>query len=162
MIKLKRTLMAAALALPFMTSRLLADPEAVPELTSELGPSLLKLAGALVFILLVIYGSVWLMKRFSLGRLAGGGEMISIVDKRHLSPKQAIYLIKVGRTHLLVGSSEAGLSKIGDVTPEDVAPPSPGTPERSSESKFNRVLKQARTTFLPLLRSKEAGVEIDN
>ncbi len=140
----------------------LADEDAVPELTGDVWPALIKLVLALGLILVIIYGSVWLMKRFSLGKVVGNSELISVVDKRFLAPKQAVYLLKVGKQHLLVGSSEAGLTKIAALTSEDLEekPLPPGTAPASS--KFNRVLRQARNSFMPLLRNREASVEIES
>jgi flagellar biosynthetic protein FliO len=140
---------------------LLADEDAVPELSSEIWPSLIKLVGALALILVIIYGSVWLLKRFSLGKTPGGGELISIVDRRFLAPKQALYLIKVGGKHVLVGSSEAGLTAITTVGEEDLAAKPSAAGNAPAESTFNRVLKQARQTFMPMLRVKEAGAKVE-
>lgn len=142
--------------------KVLADEDAAPELSGDVWPALIKLVLALGLILVIIYGSVWLMKRFSLGKMVGNSELISVVDKRFLAPKQAVYLLKVGKQHLLVGSSEAGLTKIAALASEDLEekPLPPGSAPASS--KFNRVLRQARDSFMPLLRNRETGVEIES
>jgi flagellar protein FliO/FliZ len=143
-------------------SRAVADDEAVPDIGGDIGPMLIKLVGALVLILLVIYGSVWLMKKFSLNRGFGGGDLITVIDRRFLAPKQAVVLLKVGNKHLLVGATESSMSKLAELNPDELPNEKEsrvGAPEKSS---FNRVLQQARETLLPLLRSRtrEAEAEI--
>lgn len=138
-----------------------ADEDAVPDVSSELWPALIKLVVALAFILIIIYGSVWLLKRFSLGKVVGSSDVISVVDRRFLAPKQALYLIKVGRQHLLVGSSEAGLTRIAEMNSDEFAEKPQPQGNAVTGSKFNRVLRQARETFMPLMRSKETGVEME-
>jgi flagellar biosynthetic protein FliO len=149
------------LILLLQTGCALADAEETPDLTGDIWPSLFKLVGSLVFILVIIYGSVWLMKRFSLGKMSRGGELISVVDKRFLAPKQALYLVKVGEKHLLVGSSEAGLTRLADVEPPAATDKPNPTGASENSSTFNRVLKQARQSFMPLMRNKEPGVEME-
>lgn len=137
-----------------------SEKQAPEEFSSDLGPALLKLLGALVLIVVVIYGSVWIMKRFSGARSAtGGGKAITVLERHFLAPKQALYLIRVGKQHMLVGGAESGLRHIADIPAEDFAQPEKEGPHRSEESKFNKVLKQARQTFRPMLRSREASVE---
>jgi flagellar biosynthetic protein FliO len=119
---------------------------------------LLKLIGAMALILIVIYGSVWLMKKYSFGKMERGGNLISIVERRHLTPKQVIYLVKVGEKHLLVGSSESGLTKISDVEALALRPPQSQT-ATSPSSKFNQLLKQAKETLIPFISVKEQELE---
>lgn len=141
----------------------LADgEESTPAITADIWPALTKLVIALAFILVIIYASVWLMKRFSLGKLAGNSELISIVERRHLAPKQAVYLLKVGSKHLLVGSSEAGITRIADIDESAIAEKAPTPGNAPATSTFNRVLRQARETFMPMLKAKTPLTETES
>jgi flagellar biosynthetic protein FliO len=144
-----------------MVNRVLgqAEEQSPADFSSEMGPALLKLVGALVLILVIIYGSVWLLKRFSGGRNVGNGNSITVLERHFLAPKQALYLIRVGSRHLLLGGSESGLRHLTDLQAEDFAEPAKGAVAPAEDSKFNKVLKQARQTFMPLLRSREATTE---
>jgi len=122
---------------------------------------LLKLLGALVLILVIIYGSVWLMKRVSQGKLAGKGDIINVIERRYLAPKQAVCLIRVGEQNLLVGLSEHGINHIADV---DISEKSDnlGIQKNNEKSTFNLVLKQARDTLMPLMKIKQKKLGMEN
>ena len=134
-----------------------ADEKPAPGLCGDIGPKLLQLAGALLLINIIIYLSVWLMKKYSGGKIAGGGNLISIVERRHLAPKQALYLIKVGEKHLLIGASDSGLQKLSDIDDIEVKTmkPSPAL----GVSRFSQALKQAKESLMPRLMVKEKSAE---
>jgi flagellar biosynthetic protein FliO len=135
-----------------------AEDKPMPGLSGDMGPTLLQLAGALLLIIIIIYLSVWLMKKYSGGKIAGGGSLISIVERRHLAPKQALYLIKVGEKHLLIGSSDSGLQKLSDIDDIEVKATKP-SPATLGVSRFSQALKQAKESLMPRLIAKEKSVE---
>jgi flagellar protein FliO/FliZ len=134
-----------------------ADEKAAPGLGGDIGPTLLQLAGALLLIIIIIYLSVWLMKKYTGGKIAGGGNLISVVERRHLAPKQVLYLIKIGEKHLLIGASDSGLQKLSDIDDLEVktAKPSPVM----GVSRFSQALKQAKESLMPRQIVKEKSVE---
>jgi flagellar protein FliO/FliZ len=134
-----------------------AEEKTEPSLSGEIGPTLLQLAGALLLIIGIIYLSVWLMKKYSGGKIAGGGGLISIVERRHLAPKQALYLIKVGEKHLLIGASDSGLQKLSDIDYLEVkaVKPSPAL----GVSRFSQTLRQAKESLMPRMIAKEKSAE---
>lgn len=134
-----------------------ADEEPAPGLSGDVGPTLLQLAGALLLIIVIIYVSVWLMKKYSGAKIAGGGDLISIVERRHLAPKQALYLIKVGEKHLLIGASDSGLQKLSDIDSLEIKPAKPSTVP--GVSRFSQALKQAKESLMPRLITREKSVE---
>ncbi len=76
----------------------------------SLGGWLLRLVGALVFTLAVLYGALALLKRF-LGR--GGATAsphIRVLAKSFLSNKSAVYLVEIAGKILVVGESPGGLA----------------------------------------------------
>jgi flagellar biosynthetic protein FliO len=134
-----------------------AEEKPAPGLGGEIGPTLLQLAGALLLIIIIIYLSVWLMKKYSGGKIAGSGSLIAIVERRHLAPKQVLYLIKVGEKHLLIGASDSGLQKLSDIEDLEVktTKPSPAL----GVSRFSQALKQAKETLMPRMLVKEKSAE---
>lgn len=134
-----------------------AEENATPALGGELGPTLLQLAGALLFIIVIIYLSVWLMKKYSVGKMAGGGGLISIVERRHLTQKQILYIVKVGDKHMLIGASDSGLQKLGDIDGLEAKPVK--TTPLTSASRFSQALKQAKESLMPRSIAREKSAE---
>jgi len=156
---MKWTIFSIGSLIQFCSVKLFAQEEQVPDFASEMGPTLLQLAGALLLIIIIIYASVWVMKRYSTGKSPVAGELIKIVERRHLTPKQAIYVIKVGEKHVLLGATEAGINKLCDV---EIAPPPPaklGETARSS-TKFGQFLKQAKESLMPRTAIEQKGAEV--
>jgi len=67
----------------------------------------------------VLYGA----RRFGVGRQSGS---IRLVGQLPLDARRAIYLVRIGESVLVVGASEGGLTKLGEVAastlPEEVEP----------------------------------------
>jgi flagellar biogenesis protein FliO len=76
---------------------------------------------ALAFV--VLYGA----RRLGLGRRRGPIELVGLLP---LEARRAIYLVKVGRQVLVVGASEAGFTKLGEM-PDDEAALVATEPERA-------------------------------
>ncbi len=141
------------------TGALRAQQEEVPEIGGDIGPTLLQLLGALLLIVAFIYVSVWLMKRYTNGRVTGGGGMVTIVERKHLTPKQALYILKVGDEHLLVGATENGINKICDVKIEAPTQPQGTARSTAQESKFSQLLNQAKNSLMPLISARHKEVD---
>lgn len=73
----------------------------------------------------VLYGA----RKLGVGRPRGP---VELVGQLPLDARRQIYLVKVGKQVLIVGSSEAGFTKLGEMSAEDVAalpaPASSGAP----------------------------------
>lgn len=72
---------------------------------------LLTLGGLVILIFL----TVWLLRRLSQGRLLGGGSSsrsIKILEKRALSPKSVLYLIEVGGKQILIAESQLEVRRL--------------------------------------------------
>ena len=72
---------------------------------------------ALAFVML--YGA----RRFGVGRASGS---IRLVGQLPLDARRAIYLVRIGESVLVVGASEGGLTKLGELPaaslPQDAEP----------------------------------------
>ena len=152
-------LACTALLMSSLPSLLLADEDGIPPMGSDLGPTLLQLVGAMLLIVAVIYASMWLMKRYTIGKTGNGGELIEIIERRHLSPKQALYVIRVGEQHLLIGVTEGGISKLSEVAYGKAESRLTTVAARADESKFGRLLRQAKESLMPLVAAKRKGAE---
>jgi flagellar biosynthetic protein FliO len=67
----------------------------------------------------VLYGA----RRFGIGRASGS---IKLVGQLPLDARRAIYLVKIGEQVIVVGASEGGLTKLGemsaDAVPKEIEP----------------------------------------
>jgi flagellar biogenesis protein FliO len=81
----------------------------------------------------VLYGA----RRFGIGRARGP---IELVGQLPIDARRAVYLVRVGKQVLVVGASEAGLSRLGEVEAASL----PLTEERDNGIAFKDVLARLR------------------
>ncbi len=72
---------------------------------------LLKLSGALIFILLLIFGLAWFMKKIQLTQQSQNG-LIQIVSAISVGQRDRIALIQVGDEQVLVGLTPGRIEKL--------------------------------------------------
>jgi len=77
-------------------------------LAAYLVETLVTLLGVIALAVLVLYAA----RRLGVGKPAGP---LALVGKLPLDGRRAIYLVRVGETVFVVGASEAGLSKLGEL-----------------------------------------------
>jgi flagellar protein FliO/FliZ len=85
--------------------------------------TLVTLLGVVVLAVVVLYGA----RRFGVGRPSGPLELIGRLP---LDARRAVYLVRVGKLVYVVGASEGGLTRLGEldaaaVPQADWGPPSP-------------------------------------
>lgn len=94
-------------------------PTAFSETTSptpplpDVGASVLRVFGALLLVLALFLGGVWLFRNSQ--RFLGhpnGGSKLNVIEVRSIGNRQALYVIAYGRQRLLLGSSPAGVSLV--------------------------------------------------
>lgn len=97
-----------------------AAPDTAPEIPSEVpGTSpldmvpgyegaFLKMFLALIALIVAIFFTVWLLKKLSQGKWAGGNSnrAIKIIEKRPLSPKTMLYIIDVDGQQSVIAESQ--------------------------------------------------------
>jgi flagellar biogenesis protein FliO len=91
--------------------------------------TLVTLAAVVVLAVLVLYGA----RRVGIGRPTGP---LELVGRLPLDGRRAVYLVRVESTVYVLGASEAGLLKLGELdSPSEPSAPAPAAP------KFGDVLK---------------------
>jgi flagellar biogenesis protein FliO len=75
--------------------------------------TLVMLVGVAVLVVLVLAAG----RRFGVGRAAGP---LELVGRLPLDGRRAVYLVRVGETVYVVGASESGLSKLGEIPKDGV------------------------------------------
>ncbi len=96
-----------------ISSAVLAQAELNPVVPLEplASPYLLKLTGALLLVVMVIFGLAWLVKKFNLNHQSQNG-LISIVAGLSIGTRDRIVLLQVGEEQILVGLTPGRIEKI--------------------------------------------------
>lgn len=93
-----------------------AAPLLVPPSPPDLGDSLLHVAGALVLVIGIFLGGVWLFKNWQ--RLAlqhGRVPRLKVLETRPLGGRHAIYVLGYEQQRFLISSSPAGVSLLSQL-----------------------------------------------
>jgi flagellar biogenesis protein FliO len=98
----------------------------VSPVASYIVQTVVTLVGVAALAVLLLYGA----RRAGVGRPSGP---LEVVGRLPLDGRRTVYLVRVGRTVYVVGSSDAGLVKLGETTgdllhsgpAESTAPPKP-------------------------------------
>lgn len=115
-----------------------ADPAAL-----SLTPLLFKVSLGLGLVVLLAWGTVYLLRRTTLGQgMASNGSVVRVVDRNWLGPKKAIYLVDISGRTLALGVTEENISVLssweeGEI---DVARPEPA--QGGFADQFRTMLKR--------------------
>ena len=90
-------------------------------------------------------------RRVGVGRPSGP---LSVAGRLVLDPRRAIYLVRVAETIYVIGASEAGLAKLGEIDHKTLGGFEPA--ERADATGFRQVLERLRGGPAPAAR---AGAE---
>jgi len=121
-------LLPSALA---QTTNLAVAPLVSPSLP-EVGPSVLRILGALALVIGIFLGGVWLFRNWQ--RLAlqrGHRPKLNIVETRPLGGRQALYVVGYEQGRFLIASSPSGvslLSHLPDASAEETLPGEKNSP----------------------------------
>lgn len=97
---------------------LFAEQEIV-EATASYEFAFLKMLATLGILLLLVFFSLWALRRFSQGRLrqSNQNKSIKVIERRSLSPKTVLYIVECSGKQLLIAESQLEIRKIDEVTP---------------------------------------------
>jgi flagellar biogenesis protein FliO len=122
--------------LPAISNMLPAVANTLP----DMGTSLLRVTGALVLVIAVFLGGVWLFKNWQrLTTRKGAAPKLSVLEVRSLGQRQAIYVVGYEQQRMLLASSSAGItlvSHLPSAEPELVV----DAPKMSFAEAFQQVL----------------------
>ena len=80
------------------------------------GLSALRVFGALLFVLSLFIGSVWVFKRFqNIMIIQGKVRQMHILEVKHLGPKHAIFIVACGKERYLVGTSPQNIAQLAQL-----------------------------------------------
>lgn len=91
-------------------------------LASYLVETLVTLLGVVALAVLVLYGA----RKLGVGRAAGP---LELVGRLPIDARRAVYLVRVGKLVYVVGASEAGLTKLGELGADAIPAPAEAAPK---------------------------------
>lgn len=115
----------------------------VPAISSalpDMGTSMLRVGGALVLVIAIFLGGVWLFKNWQrLTLRQGAAPKLSVLEVRSLGQRQAIYVVGYEQQRLLLASSTAGVTLLSHLPSADNEPAADATKMSFAEA-FQQVL----------------------
>jgi flagellar protein FliO/FliZ len=114
--------------------------------------SIVTLAGVILLAVVVLYGA----RRLGVGRPQGP---LQLLGRLPLDARRAVYLVKVGKLVYVVGASEGGLVRLGEVGAADIESESAiaVTANGAFARAFARVRRDAETDASGAERARSEG-----
>ncbi len=82
----------------------------------DAGVSVLRVLGALILVLAIFFGGVWLFKNSqrALGRSKSASQL-HVLEAKSLGNRQTVYVVGYGRQRMLLGSSPTGIALVSQL-----------------------------------------------
>jgi flagellar biosynthetic protein FliO len=109
------------------------------EFSAGIFGTIVKLLLALAVVVGLIYVSIFLLKRLSGRSLSDTEQLIKVVGKSYLTPKQSLYIVKLGLKYAVLGVGENSVNLIKELTSEELESLKPTTDNKPRN--FQDVLK---------------------
>ena len=128
------------------------NPVPIPNVSDELWPVMMKLAVAVLVIVAMIYITMLLARKLSLGRagVMGGRGSLEMLERSYFAPRKFVCLMRVGKRVLLLGVSDNAINLVADVSDQEFSV----LEKRKSKEKtpgFKNYLRQAKSHFSTLM-----------
>lgn len=129
----------------FASGNLVAETEKIPD--TGTGSLIIRLFLSLVLIIGLIYLSLFLLKKSSLGlKKNRAGDLVQVLERCYISPKKGIFIVKVGSKLLALGVTETQINLLSELD---------SSPESKSDLKDKAVSeKEIRNSFLQKIKGK--------
>jgi flagellar biosynthetic protein FliO len=127
------------------SGNLIAETEKVPD--AGTGSLVIRLFISLVLITGLIYLSLFLLKKSSLGlKRNRNRDLIQILEKCYISPKKGIFIVKIGSKILALGVTEVQINLLSEIS----------LSQDSKTDSVDKVVseKEIKTTFLEKIKGK--------
>lgn len=108
-------------------------------------PTLGKMVGALLVVIVCIYFGIYLLKKTMGGKYGGTNKLnaLEVLESTGVGPKQSVTLIRVGDKSVLVGITGDRMALLTELTAEDTAALLTSAPVDCEPDAFSRMLRTA-------------------
>lgn len=105
----------------------------------------------LAFVLALIYGSLYLLRRWQVGAFASARQrQLAVLETTRLSPRQSLLLVRVGERAWLIGATDQAVSLLAEVELlSEVMQPDQSAPMPPSASAFAAALRRVLRPVRP-------------
>ena len=104
----------------------------------------------LALVLALIYGSLYLLRRWQIGAFASARRQLTVLETTRLSPRQSLHLVRVGERAWLIGATDQALSLLAEVELlSEVMQPDQPPPAPQSASAFAAALRRVLRPVRP-------------
>jgi flagellar biogenesis protein FliO len=101
----------------FAQTNTVTTPLTVPSLP-DTAPSFLRVIGALIFVLGLFLGAIWLFKNWQrVGGPRGRTPKLNVLETRSLGGRHAVFVVGYERERFLIASSPAGVNLLSHLPP---------------------------------------------
>ncbi len=111
----------------------------------DTGASVVRMLGALMVVIAIFFGGVWLFKNWQ--RIAaknGGGAKLSLLEVKSLGQRQAIYVVGYQQQRMLLASSPTGVTLLSHLPAADEAEAAAPAAKMSFAEAFQQVLSRSK------------------
>ncbi|HWR82423.1 MAG TPA: flagellar biosynthetic protein FliO [Candidatus Deferrimicrobium sp.] len=125
-------------------------------------PSLLRMAGALIVVVICIYVGLYLLKRLTTKRFSGNRRhcLIEVVETAGIAPKKSVSLIRVADKAVLVGVTDSHVTFLTELDAEHTAQVMANCREESAPDRFQQLLRSVSDRFRQTqVKRRQATVE---
>ena len=103
---------------------------------------------SLIAVILLIWGAVQLLKKFSPGGMNGStNSHVRVLDRVYIAPKKSIYVVQIGDKALALGVSDQQMTNLTDLDLEDTLARYQNAANTRVSQRFTDVLKTVNTRF---------------
>ena len=110
-----------------------------------LTPLIFKVCFGLGLVVMLAWGTMYLLRRTTVGQtMGGGGSAVRVVDRNWLGPKKAIYLVDIAGRTLALGVTEEHISVLSTWEEGEIELTRPEPPQSSFTNQFKTLLQRRR------------------
>jgi flagellar biosynthetic protein FliO len=124
--------------------------------------SITKLIGALLLVVIGIYGFIFVLKRMMGQKLSGNrkNNLIEVLETSYIAQKKSVSLIRFVDRTVLVGVSDGGINVLAELTTEETNKITSGFAQERPVTGFKNILKDAGAKLTGFSMKGIKGIQI--
>ncbi len=106
-------------------------------------PSLARMVGALLIVIVCIYLGLYALKRTTMRRYSRNGQhhLLEVLETTCVAPKKTVSLVRVANKAVLVGMTDSQMSLLAELDPDQTAEIMAAQSEEKQTDRFGQLLK---------------------
>lgn len=108
---------------------------------------LARMVFSLFVVLVLIWGAVQILQRVSKTSANKGSSHIRVLDRAHLAPKRAIYVVQIGSQSLALGVTDNQITTLAELDAEEIRAAYPDRESRIGAQSFAHLFNHIRSRW---------------